>query len=113
MTDTYVLVSGSRYLELQKAFLDKEVNNPFSDEVHSLAKENYELKKNLAKKAVAEFAEQLENKMMRDIYMALADALKHGRSNNDMDTIQAVERYLRKQGFGPSPFNQEAKSNLG
>ena len=43
--------------------------------------------------------------------MKLADTLKEGREENEPDKIKAVEKFLRKQGFGALDINEDPEDN--
>lgn len=107
-----VAIPFSHYFELVGAYVQQQKAPKFPHEVFEMAEENAQLKFALMKMASASALEQLVEKSKRDNYMNLADALKHGRLNDDMDTIEAVERFLRRAGFGSANIDALPQNNI-
>ncbi len=68
-------------------------------------KELVDLKIRLAKAETELVGSKLQDSHKRDLCMKLADTLKEGREEHEPDKIKAVEKFLRKQGFGS--FNSD------
>jgi hypothetical protein len=109
---TVVVIPTSQFAKLLSSHICYKGNPDLQKTVETLIQQNIQLQASLAK-AKPTFTERLINQpITKEICMDLADTLKVGRSYENMDAIEAVERYLRRKGFGAINFDQILQSDL-
>ena len=101
-----VMVPAEKFRELLMSSVSPEeiVFLKLSNE--KLKKDLVELKLTLARAETELVGTKIQETYKRDLCMKLADTLKEGREEHEPDKIKAVERFLRKQGFGAFDSHQ-------
>jgi len=98
--------------ELSK-LLEKNYVFPENKEevIENLAKENATLKAKIISLTSDAHLEQHATRIRQEMFMHLADILKHGRLHDDLHAFEAVEKHLRRSGFGTLDFDEKLQTD--